>query len=100
MATVPGTLLHHETIPTSVSGARAWRVRYASSDVNGQNTESTGLVIAPIAEGTERFVLTWAHGTTGLGDAACPSLQPDPADKQRCNARMESRIYSWVSNVE
>jgi len=79
MPTIPGTLLHLETIPTNVSGARAWRVRYASSDVNGKPTESTGLVIAPIAEGTDRFVLTWAHGTTGLGDAACPSLQPDPA---------------------
>ena len=79
MPTIPGTLLHHETIPTNVPGARAWRVRYASSDVNGKPTESTGLVIAPIAEGIDRFVLTWAHGTTGLGDAACPSSQPDPA---------------------
>lgn len=24
-------------------------------------------------------MLTWCHGTTGLGDAACPSSQPDPA---------------------
>lgn len=23
--------------------------------------------------------MSWAHGTTGLGDAACPSAQPDPA---------------------
>ena len=23
-------------------------------------------------------MVTWAHGTTGLGDAACPSAQPDP----------------------
>jgi hypothetical protein len=46
MSTIPGTLLHHETIPTNVPGARAWRVRYASSDVNGKATESTGLVIA------------------------------------------------------
>lgn len=26
-----------------------------------------------------RPILTWCHGTTGLGDAACPSAQPDPA---------------------
>ena len=24
-------------------------------------------------------VMTWCHGTTGLGDAACPSTRPDPA---------------------
>jgi len=24
-------------------------------------------------------VMSWCHGTTGLGDAACPSAQPDPA---------------------
>jgi len=23
-------------------------------------------------------LLTWCHGTTGLGDAGCPSAQPDP----------------------
>jgi len=23
--------------------------------------------------------MMWCHGTTGLGDAACPSAQPDPA---------------------
>ena len=74
----PGTLLHQEEIATSVSGARAWRVRYSSRDVNGLEHEVSGLVIAPTGEGTDRPVLTWAHGTTGLGDAACPSAQPDP----------------------
>lgn len=77
--TNPGTLLHHEPIDTALTGARAWRIRYASRDVNGRPTESTGLVIAPTAPGTDRPVLTWLHGTTGLGDAACPSAQPDPA---------------------
>lgn len=75
----PGALLHHEEIATSVSGAKAWKVRYASRDVNGQAHEVTGLVIAPTGAGTDRPILTWAHGTTGLGDAACPSAQPDPA---------------------
>ena len=77
--TTPGTLLHHEPIHTTLTGARAWRIRYASRDVNGRPTEATGLVLAPTSSGTDRPVLTWCHGTTGLGDAACPSLQPDPA---------------------
>ena len=73
-----GELLSHEEIETSITGAKAWRVRYSSKDYLGNPTESTGLVIAPTAAGTNRPILTWCHGTTGLGDAACPSAQPDP----------------------
>jgi cephalosporin-C deacetylase-like acetyl esterase len=75
----PGTLISAEDQPTSITGARAWRVRYASRDVNGVSHEVTGLVIAPAATGADRPIMTWCHGTTGLGDAACPSAQPDPA---------------------
>jgi len=75
----PGTLLHHEPLETSIAGAAAWRVRYTSRDVNGVATESTGLVIAPAGGDADRPIFTWCHGTTGLGDAACPSEQPDPA---------------------
>ncbi|MFZ4517913.1 MAG: hypothetical protein ACOYOP_05970 [Microthrixaceae bacterium] len=76
---LPGDLLSHEEIPTSISGAVAVRVRYASVDLHGVPTESTGLVVAPDTAGSDRPVMTWLHGTTGLGDAACPSAQPDPA---------------------
>jgi len=75
----PGTLLHHEEIATSVVGAKAWRIRYSSRDVNDLEHAVTGLVIAPTSNETNRPILTWAHGTTGLGDGACPSAQPDPA---------------------
>ena len=74
-----GQLLSKEEIATSLTGARAWKITYASADVNDAPTVSSGLVIAPSTTGTDRPVLTWAHGTTGLGDAACPSAQPDPA---------------------
>lgn len=75
----PGTLLRHEAVDTGIVGAQAWRVHYASRDVNGVDHESSGLVIAPAADGDNRPILTWCHGTTGLGDAACPSAQSDPA---------------------
>lgn len=77
--TKPGTLLHHELIDTTLARARAWRIRYASRDVNGKPTESTGIVVAPTGVCNDRPILTWCHGTTGLGNAACPSAQPDPA---------------------
>jgi Secretory lipase len=73
------TLLHHEKISTSIKGAVAYRIRYASHDLKGRPTESTGLVIAPEAPGENRRVMSWSHGTTGIGDAGCPSAQPDPA---------------------
>ena len=74
-----GRLLSSESIPTSLNGARAWRVRYGSRDAQGRAHETTGLVIAPAEGGADRPTLTWCHGTTGLGDAACPSAQVDPA---------------------
>ncbi len=75
----PGSLLSQERIDTGIKGARAWRVRYISRDVNDVAHEASGLVIAPDAAGADRPIFTWCHGTTGLGDAACPSAQPDPA---------------------
>ena len=74
-----GTLLSQEPIDTAIKGAKAWRIRYISRDVNNVAHESSGLVIAPAGRGSNRPILTWCHGTTGLGDAACPSAQPDPA---------------------
>ena len=47
--------------------------------INGVAHEVSGLVIAPKTSGEQRPIFTWCHGTTGLGDAACPSAQPDPA---------------------
>ena len=75
----PGSLLSKKSVDTGITGARAWRVRYISRDVNGVAQEASGLVIAPTGSGDNRPMLTWCHGTTGLGDAACPSAQPDPA---------------------
>ena len=75
----PGELISHEEISTKLIGAKAWKVRYHSKDVNDRPFEVTGIVIAPEKPGSDRPVMTWGHGTTGLGDAACPSAQPDPA---------------------
>ena len=75
----PGSLLSQEPIDTRITGARAWRIRYVTRDLNGVSHEASGLVIAPAGKGDDRPIFTWCHGTTGLGDAACPSAQPDPA---------------------
>jgi hypothetical protein len=72
-------LISSEKIATSIQNAQAFRIRYNSTDLHGKKTESTGLVITPTALAENRKVLSWAHGTTGIGDAGCPSAQPDPA---------------------
>ena len=76
---MPSRLIDSHEISTSLTAAKAFRIRYHSSDLRGKPTESTGLVISPSAPGENRRVMTCAHGTTGMGDAACPSAQPDPA---------------------
>jgi pimeloyl-ACP methyl ester carboxylesterase len=62
------------------SGAQSYEVLYLSTAVDGQPVAVSGVVIAPgaaapAAPAEGRSVLSWAHGTTGLGDACAPSKQ-------------------------
>jgi alpha-beta hydrolase superfamily lysophospholipase len=62
------------------AGSQAWEVLYLSTTVDNQPVAVSGVVIAPPATAAPgpaegRTVLTWAHGTTGLGDACAPSKQ-------------------------
>lgn len=72
-------LVSHEQISTSLKNAVAYKVLYNSSDVNGVKTQSTGLIIAPSTPGENRKIMSWAHGTTGMGDSSSPSAVEDPA---------------------
>lgn len=74
-----GTLLKSEPMATGIPGATSWRVLYSSKDVTGVRHAVSGLVVAPAEPGADRPLLSWRHGTTGLGDAGCPSALPDPA---------------------
>lgn len=76
---MPKTLISSEQIKTGLTQAVAYRITYHSQDLQGKPTVSSGLVVTPSGSGQNRKVLSWAHGTTGIGDAACPSAQPDPA---------------------
>jgi dienelactone hydrolase len=65
---------------TGPSGSQAWEVLYLSTTVDNQPVAVSGVVIAPPATAAPgppegRTVLTWAHGTTGMGDACAPSKQ-------------------------
>ena len=72
-------LISSAEIATSLRDARAFRILHRSEDMLGNATQSSGLVIVPTSATWDLPIMTWCHGTTGLGDAGCPSAQPDPA---------------------
>lgn len=70
----PGKLLEATPMQDAPAGAKAWRIRYETTDVDGDPTESTGVLVAPTgarpAQGRE--VVAWAHGTVGIDPACMP----------------------------
>jgi acetyl esterase/lipase len=72
----PGRLITAEALTPAPDGAAAWRIRYETRDHRGRSTESTGVVIAPIAAGSgPRDIIAWNHGTVGIVEKCAPSAQ-------------------------
>jgi pimeloyl-ACP methyl ester carboxylesterase len=78
----PGTLIRSAPI-AAPSGAKAWKVLYHSRSVDGKDIAVSGVVVVPTAAAPKggRPVVTWAHGTTGLGDQCAPSKNVDVASQ-------------------
>ena len=76
-----GQVIAKEKIATSVKGARAWKIAYISSDLEGRKTISTGLIVTPVGQAPVggRPIMAWAHGTTGAAQSCGPSQILDPA---------------------
>ena len=70
----PGKLLEAIASEGAPAGAKAWRIRYETTDVDGDPTQSTGVVIAPDGPSPVqgREVVAWAHGTVGIDPACTP----------------------------
>jgi pimeloyl-ACP methyl ester carboxylesterase len=70
----PGDLIWARPIESSPEGSNGWLVLYRSESVAGDPIAVSGVVFAstdpPLSPAP---VLTWAHGTTGLGDTCAPS---------------------------
>jgi len=60
---------------TRPGGSLAWSILYRSTAIDGSEVIVSGTVVAPAgpAPAGGRPVLSWAHGTTGLGDQCAPS---------------------------
>ena len=74
--TRPGALLRSEPVDAG-PGTRGWRILYVSQRATGEPVAVSGLVVvgAGAAPAEGRPVLSWAHGTTGLGDSCAVSRQ-------------------------
>ena len=72
----PGKLLEAKPVGGAPAGAKAWRIRYETTDVDGDRTQSTGVLIAPdgVAPAGGREIVAWAHGTVGI-DSACTPIR-------------------------
>src|SRR5262245_15641371 len=72
----PGKLVSATAIDVP-AGAIGWRIRYETTDLHGKPVQSTGLLIAPIEQPqSDRTVVAWAHGTTGVAESCAPSRTP------------------------
>ena len=70
----PGDLLRYQELGI-VGGGQAYRILYRSESVAGEPIAVSGLAAVPEGAATDRPVLSWAHGTTGLADACAPSKE-------------------------
>ncbi|MBS0290264.1 MAG: alpha/beta fold hydrolase [Proteobacteria bacterium] len=76
-----GQIIKSEKIKTSIPDADAWRIAYVSSDVLERKTLVTAIVAAPKGKSPKsgRYIVAWAHGTTGTAQTCGPSQILDPA---------------------
>jgi hypothetical protein len=75
----PGTVVGATVLPHKIwvpGAGQAWRLTYVTTDARNRVVRSTGELIlpkAPAPRGGYR-VISWAHGTSGLGDRCAPSV--------------------------
>jgi acetyl esterase/lipase len=72
----PGKLISAEAMADAPEGARAYRILYWSTGLDGRPVEVSGVVIAPRGPSPTggRPVVAWAHPTTGVVSRCAPSL--------------------------
>ena len=76
----PGEIVRSEPIASTMSGTKAWRVLYHSTDLAGTDVVVSGVVVAPDSPAPVggRAVVAWAHPTTGAAPRCAPSVGLDP----------------------
>jgi hypothetical protein len=79
-ARAPGTVVAAKPLPRALwipgTTSRAIKLTYATTDARGRRALSTGTVFLPRGRAPRGGwpVISWAHGTSGLGDSCAPSV--------------------------
>ena len=70
----PGPMIRATAMAGTPTGARAWRIRYETTNLNGRRAEATGVLVAPDgpAPAGGRDVVAWAHGAVGIAANCTP----------------------------
>ncbi len=86
-ATAPGSILKVEKVAVADLHGTTYRVMYASRSPAGGPVAVTGIVVVPRAAAPPGGypVVSWAHGTNGLGDRCAPSISPSWATPNDVN---------------
>lgn len=73
----PGRLIRAEVFERGMpDDARAWRILYTTTDLEGDPAVASGLVIVPRDGSGDWPVIDWTHGTTGFDRGCAPSILP------------------------
>jgi fermentation-respiration switch protein FrsA (DUF1100 family) len=73
----PGGLIAVEPFTPGYPGTAAYRILYASTDINGARIPVSGVIFIPLAPPPPggRNIVAWAHPTTGMAQGCAPSLE-------------------------
>jgi acetyl esterase/lipase len=87
------------TLPPMRYAVDSYRIRYASTDFDGSPAEATAQLFVPrFPVPTERPLLVFGPGTTGIGDACAPSLEE--AEGRRFGVYRENMLaYAGVGFI-
>jgi acetyl esterase/lipase len=75
LAGPPGSIIRSEPRMGAPLGARAWRVLYRSTGLDGRPIAVSGMIVVPLAPAppSGRPIVDWAHPTTGIVSHCAPS---------------------------
>lgn len=101
-AAAPGTLFAEQKLAAPEYHGSAYRVSYASRSLKGRPVSVTGMIIVPEvpAPAAGYPVLSWAHGTNGMGDACAPSLYPASAAPPNANDLLDQGVEIVATDYE
>lgn len=87
----PGSILKVEKVAVADLHGTTYRVMYASRSPGGAPVAVTGIVVVPrgAAQPGGYPVVSWAHGTNGLGDRCAPSISPGWATPNDVNILLD-----------